>query len=81
MSTPRNREIGFVSFSFRVVRAVRAGGRGEAVRVCEGDDFSLAGPLWCEFRDFSVAGSLRFLLTGVRILSLFGRFLLARARF
>ena len=34
MSDPRNREIGFVSssFSFRAVRAVRASGRGEAVR-------------------------------------------------
>ena len=33
--TPRNREIGFVSFSFSF-RAVRASGRGEAVRArCE----------------------------------------------
>ena len=78
VAAPRNREIGFVSSSFSF-RVVRASGRGEAAWAREGGDLPLAGPSGCEFRRCCSCSSravfVNFLLTGVRVLSVFAPFL------
>ena len=79
--TPRNREIGFVSSSFSF-RAVRASGRGEAVRVREGQTTPLSlGLPGVSFVTPSRAVCAQFLLTGTWVLSTFDLFLKARAVF
>ena len=73
---PPNREIGFVSSSFSF-RAVRAGRRGEAAWVRRG-----RYPQRWAFRVLvstcSGAVGVNYLLTGVRILKVFGSFWVAR---
>ena len=59
---------------------MRAGGRGEAVRVRVGR-YPTRWASRVLVSTCSVPLVVHFLLTGVRVLSLFGRFLLPRARF